>query len=121
MARRVLVVEVNEPFRVLISVMLRLRGYEVLAVETGLEALAAARSGTDIVLLDVGLPGLNGLEVCRRLRSDPATAALPVVLLTGRAEPGDIRDGLRAGADDVLIKPLEEAELLLRLDRAGRP
>jgi DNA-binding response OmpR family regulator len=112
---RVLVVEDTKPVRDLLSILLRRRGYDVLAVADGQSALDAAATGFDLILLDVGLPDMNGLEVCRRLRSTAATADLPIIMLTGRGHPGDIRDGLAAGADDFLTKPFVESELMARL------
>ena len=114
---RVLVVEDTESVRALISYLLRRRGYEVVAVDNGPEALVRALEDIDVVVMDVGLPGLNGLEVCRRLRAAPATASLPVILLTGRSHHEDVRDGLRAGANDFLTKPFQEADLMLALKR----
>ena len=114
---RVLVVEDTEPVRALISVMLRRRGYDVIAVDNGPAALSRANDGFDVVVMDVGLPGLNGLEVCRRLRAEPATASLPIILLTGRTHHEDVRDGLRAGANDFLTKPFLEADLLSAIKR----
>jgi DNA-binding response OmpR family regulator len=116
---RVLVVEDSDVNRSLLRILLQRRGYEVEAVGDGQAALDAAAGGFDLVLLDVGLPDINGLEVCRRLRSDAATANLTIIMLTGRDHPGDIRDGLAAGADDFLTKPIEEAELMARLARAS--
>jgi DNA-binding response OmpR family regulator len=116
---RVLVVEDSDINRSLLRILLQRRGYEVEAVGDGQAALDAAAGGFDLVLLDVGLPDINGLEVCRRLRSDAATANLTIIMLTGRDHPGDIRDGLAAGADDFLTKPIEEAELMARLARAS--
>jgi len=114
---RVLVVEDTESVRALISYLLRRRGYEVVAVDNGPEALVRALEDIDVVVMDVGLPGLNGLEVCRRLRAAPATALLPVILLTGRSHHEDVRDGLRAGANDFLTKPFQEADLMSALKR----
>jgi CheY-like chemotaxis protein len=114
---RVLVVEDIEPVRALISVMLRRRGYEVIAVDNGPAALSRANDGFDVVVMDVGLPGLNGLEVCRCLRAEPATASLPIILLTARSHHEDARDGLRAGANDFLTKPFMEADLLSAIKR----
>ncbi len=114
---RVLVVEDTESVRALISYLLRRRGYEVVAVDNGPEALIRALEDIDVVVMDVGLPGLNGLEVCRRLRAEPATALLPVILLTGRSHQEDVRDGLRAGANDFLTKPFQEADLMSALKR----
>jgi CheY-like chemotaxis protein len=114
---RILVVEDTEPVRALISLMLRRRGYEVIAVDNGPAALFQAQDDFDVVIMDVGLPGLNGLEVCRRLRAAPATASLPIILLTGRSHHEDVRDGLRAGANDFLTKPFLEADLLSAIQR----
>jgi DNA-binding response OmpR family regulator len=115
---RVLVVEDNESIRLLLSRLLERGGYDVVAVALGEAALEAALDGINVVLLDAGLPDLNGLEVCRRLRAQPETADLPIILLTGRTEIEDRRDGFAAGADDFLTKPFEEAELMARLHRA---
>jgi CheY-like chemotaxis protein len=114
---RVLVVEDIEQVRALISVILRRRGYEVVAVDNGPAALSQANDDFDVVVMDVGLPGLNGLEVCRRLRAEPVTASLPIILLTGRSHREDVRDGLRAGANDFLTKPFLEADLLSAIKR----
>jgi len=115
---RVLVVEDSDAIRSLLSILLERRGYEVKAASNGQAALEKATSGVDLVLLDVGLPDMNGLEVCRRLRSNAATADLTIIMLTGRDHPGDVRDGLAAGADDFLTKPIDEADLLARITRA---
>lgn len=109
---RVLVVEDHEFVRKLISTMLTRRGYDVVAVADGPTAIEAAVGDCDLVLLDLGLPGMDGLEVCRRLRADPRTNALPIVILTGRDDPRDVRDGLLAGASDFLTKPFDEADLI---------
>jgi two-component system, OmpR family, alkaline phosphatase synthesis response regulator PhoP len=114
---RVLVVEDTDSVRALISYMLRRRGYEVVAVDNGPDALTQASDDIHVVVMDVGLPGLNGLEVCRRLRAEPATATLPVILLTGRSHHEDVRDGLRAGANEFLTKPFQEADLMSALKR----
>jgi len=115
---RVLVVEDSDAIRSLLSILLERRGYDVQAASNGQAALEKAASGIDLVLLDVGLPDMNGLEVCRRLRSNAATADLTIIMLTGRDHPGDVRDGLAAGADDFLTKPIDEADLMARIDRA---
>ena len=96
--------------------MLRREGYEVLTATTGPDGLRLARDEPlDLVLLDIEMPGMNGLDVCRALRSEPATVALPIILLTGRTETRDVVAGLDAGADDFLRKPYERAELLARI------
>jgi len=117
----VLVVEDDPANRALLTALLERSGYRAVTASDGPSGLAAAfEIGPDIVLLDVGLPGMDGLEICRRLRADPRTVALPVVLLTGRTTVDDVVAGLDAGADDFLAKPFHEAELLARLRSASR-
>ncbi|MCA1782999.1 MAG: response regulator transcription factor [Dermatophilaceae bacterium] len=87
-------------------------GYTVDVAADGLAALAAAKAGTDLLILDLGLPELDGLEVCRRLRVEGST--LPILVLTARADEVDTVVGLDAGADDYVTKPFRLAELLAR-------
>jgi DNA-binding response OmpR family regulator len=91
---------------------LRREGYEVEVVEDGPAALEAGRLGPDLLVLDLGLPGLDGLDVCRRLRGEGLT--VPVLILTARADEVDTVVGLDAGADDYVTKPFRLAELLAR-------
>ena len=88
----------------------------------------AARCGagpTDLLVLDLMLPGLDGLDVCRALRADPATAAVPIIMLTAKAEESDRIVGLELGADDYITKPFSPREVVARvralLRRADRP
>jgi adenylate cyclase len=91
------------------------QGYEVLTATTGEEALELiANNQPDLVLLDVVMPGIDGYEVCRRLRADQVTALLPVVMVTSSNDPDRVK-GIDAGADDFLIKPVERNELLARV------
>jgi DNA-binding response OmpR family regulator len=119
--KRVLVVEDDLAIRSLLTRILGRRGYQVVTADDGRAALEVAGDGFDLMLLDVGLPVMNGLEVCRQLRARPATARLPILMLTGRDQPGDIRDGLAAGADDFLSKPFELAQLMARVERVLLP
>ena len=93
---------------------LRREGYDVEVRQDGPDVLAAGqRGGIDLLVLDLGLPGMDGLEVCRRLRADGCT--LPVLVLTARADEVDTVVGLDAGADDYVTKPFRLAELLARV------
>lgn len=117
----VLVVEDDAANRALLTALLERSGYRAVTATDGPSGLAAVfQVAPDLLLLDVGLPGMDGLEICRRLRADPRTVALPIVLLTGRTSVDDVVAGLDAGADDFLAKPFHESELLARLRSARR-
>ncbi len=110
---RVLIVEDDADIADVLRRSLRNEGYEVRTSADGNEALdVAAGFVPDLVVLDLGLPGLDGLEVCRRLRSD---GDVPILMLTARAETSDRVTGLDSGADDYLVKPFERKELLARI------
>lgn len=116
MSARVLVVD-DIPANVkLLEAKLSAEYYDVLTAANGPEALAICERGEpDLVLLDVMMPGMNGFEVCRRLKSQPATAHIPVVMVTTLDQPRDRLQGLDAGADDFLTKPLDDTALLARV------
>jgi DNA-binding response OmpR family regulator len=123
---RLLVVEDDPDIAMLLAHSLSRAGFTVETLSSGGEVLAEARRRTpDLILLDLMLPGLDGLEVCRALRADPATAALPVIMLTARAEESDRIVGLELGADDYITKPFSPNEVVARvralLRRAQRP
>jgi len=110
---RVLVVEDDEEIADVLRRSLRNEGYDVRTSGDGVEALDAAAAFTpDLVVLDLGLPRLDGVEVCRRLRAE---GDVPILMLTARAETEDRVDGLDSGADDYLVKPFERTELLARI------
>ena len=99
----------------LLRAVLEPRGYAVAGASSGEDALARVAGGdVDLVLLDVLMPGMDGYEVCRRLRADPATAFVPVVMITASGEQ-EKRRALDAGADDFVTKPFDQAELLARV------
>ena len=100
----------------LLADLLTVKGYRILTAASGPEALAKIeQAAPDLVLLDVLMPGMDGHEVCRRIRANPATAVLPVVMVTA-LDPAEERvKGLEAGADDFLSKPINRAELLARV------
>jgi two-component system, OmpR family, alkaline phosphatase synthesis response regulator PhoP len=112
----ILVVEDDRDIADLVAHYLQKSGWEATIASAGDDALAIARSRpVDLVILDVMLPGLSGLEVCRALRSDPATAAVPIIMLTARAEEADRVIGLELGADDYVSKPFSPNELVARV------
>lgn len=115
-AGKILVVD-NEPANVQVFARLMTRlGYEVLTALDGEAALeSVARNSPDLVLLDVNMPGLDGFEVCRRLKSDPETRLIPIVLITTLTQSEDRIRGIDAGADDFLTKPPVVAELEARV------
>jgi len=116
MASRVLLVEDEPDIRDLIVLHLRHDGYEVGTAVSGEDALAQVRQAPpDLVILDLMLPGMGGLEVCRRLRQDRVTASLPIVMLTAKADEVDRVVGLELGADDYVVKPFSPKELLARV------
>ncbi len=113
---RVLIADDNADMREYLTNLLRTAGYQVQAVNDGEQALAAIRAQLpDLVISDVMMPGLDGLELVAALRGDPRTAALPVLLLSARAGQEASIEGLQAGADDYLVKPFAAAELLARV------
>ena len=115
-ATEVLVVDDEPVIRRLLVRVLTKQGYGVRTAEDGDSAFAAATGRQpDLVLLDIGMPGMDGLELCRRLRADDRTRTLPIILLTGHRAVDDMVAGLDAGADDFLGKPFEAAELFARM------
>jgi two-component system phosphate regulon response regulator PhoB len=112
----ILVVD-DEPDAVeLIAFNLKAAGFDVASAADGSEALRKARSAQpDLILLDLMLPGVDGLQVCRLLRHDPATATIPVIMLTAKSAEIDRVLGFQLGADDYVTKPFSPRELVLRV------
>jgi phosphate regulon transcriptional regulator PhoB len=125
MASDVLIVEDEPDIRNLVVHHLAREGFRCRAVGSGADALARVKALTpDLVVLDLMLPGMDGLEVCRRLRADPATAGVPIIMLTAKADEVDRVVGLEMGADDYIVKPFSPKELVARVRavlRRARP
>lgn len=118
---RILVAEDDRDIAELISHYLKKSGWSPYVASAGDEALAyARRHPVDAIVLDLMLPGMDGLEVCRALRSDRATAGVPIIMLTARAEEQDRIRGLELGADDYLAKPFSPNELVARIRAVTR-
>jgi two-component system phosphate regulon response regulator PhoB len=112
----VLIVDDEADLASLVEFNLKQAGLETTIASTGERALQLARERVpDVVLLDVMLPDLSGKEVCRRLRADPKTKDVPIVMLTARGEEADRVEGFEVGADDYVTKPFSPRELVLRL------
>jgi phosphate regulon transcriptional regulator PhoB len=112
----ILVVEDEPDIRDLIVLHLAKEGFRCRTAGNGLDALAEVRAvPPDLVVLDLMLPGLAGLDVCRRLRAEPATAVLPIIMLTAKTDEVDRVVGLELGADDYVVKPFSPKELVARV------
>lgn len=112
----VLVVEDEHDLQDLLRFNLEREGYSVMTADTGERALdLAQRAAPDLILLDLMLPGVDGLTVCKTLRAEAATASIPVVMLTAKGEEADIVLGLELGADDYITKPFSPRVLLARI------
>jgi DNA-binding response OmpR family regulator len=123
---RVLVVEDDADIAMLLARSLTRAGFGVDQISSGADVLPTLRRGLpDLLLLDLMLPGVDGIEICRALRADPSTAALPIIMLTARAEESDRIVGLELGADDYITKPFSPNEVVARvralLRRTTRP
>ena len=113
---RILIVEDEEALTLLLRYNLEAAGYEVETVARGDEADVRLREGNpDLVILDWMLPGLSGIELCRRLRARPDTRQLPIIMLTARGEESERVRGLTTGADDYVVKPFSVPELIARV------
>jgi two-component system, OmpR family, phosphate regulon response regulator PhoB len=118
---RILVVEDEKDLQELLSYNLRRAGHTVAVVGNGTEALGAVSDHRpDLVLLDLMLPDVTGIEVCRKLKGEPATRDIPIVMVTAKGDEVDRVVGFELGADDYVVKPYSLRELLLRVDAVLR-
>ena len=121
MNKRILIVEDEKDIRELLEHYLKKEGYEVQSAKDGQAGLEkASKEKLDLIILDLMLPQVDGLEICRRLRSQAATAALPIIMLTARTEETDRIVGLEMGADDYITKPFSPREVLARIKALHR-
>jgi two-component system phosphate regulon response regulator PhoB len=124
--QKILIVEDNEDILELIAYNLEREGYATVKALSGEDALESVRrSVPQLILLDLMLPEMDGLEVCRMLKSDPKTQGIPIVMVTAKGEEPDVVTGLELGADDYVTKPFRPKELVARvravLRRTSRP
>ena len=112
MPKSILIVEDNQTNAELLKDVLGMKGYEVTIVARGADALEMVRSKPpNLVLMDIQLPGMDGYEVTRRLKSDPSTSHIPIIAVTAYALKGDMDKAIRAGCDDYISKPINTREL----------
>jgi two-component system, OmpR family, phosphate regulon response regulator PhoB len=115
----ILLVEDDPDIRHLVSYKLTKGGFTVIDAADGFTALRAAReTPPDLVLLDVRMPRMSGIEVCRELRAGPLGPAVPIIMLTARSRPQDLEQGYAAGATDYIVKPFSPRDLLDRVETA---
>ncbi len=116
MPKKALIADDDAALRSLVAAVLALDFDQVIEAAGGVEARSAAQQEVpDLVLLDVNMPTLDGLEVCRQLRSVPAFAQVPIVMLTARDTQSEVRDGFAAGASDYMVKPFSSSQLRARV------
>src|SRR6516164_2384337 len=116
MTARIMIVEDEEPLTLLLRYNLEAEGYAVDTAARGDEAeVKLKEAAPDLVVLDWMLPGMSGIELCRRLRARPETERLPIIMLTARGEESERIRGLATGADDYIVKPFSVPELVARI------
>jgi DNA-binding response OmpR family regulator len=112
----ILVADDDRDIRELVVFKLKQAGHRVLATDDGVKALDQVRAERpDLVILDVMMPGLSGVDVTRELRADDELASIGIILLTARAQEGDVQAGFSVGADDYVVKPFSPRELMSRV------
>ncbi len=117
MTRRILAVDDEPHILKLVAFSLKAKGFEVLEATDGLSAVAVAEAEKpDLILMDVMMPALDGYEACRRIKANPATADIPVVMLTAKAQVAEQKTGLDAGALDYICKPFTPKDLVAQVE-----
>jgi DNA-binding response OmpR family regulator len=116
MSKKILLVDDSSTILMMEKLILKKGPYELTMAGDGAEAVAAARAERpDLILMDVVMPKVDGFEACRRLRADPATRGIPVIMVTTRGEAENMELGFGAGANDYLTKPINGLELLAKV------
>jgi len=114
--KTILVVDDEQVIRDVLKRLLLREGYDVLSAASGKEAMGILRSARpDLVLLDIAMPEMSGIEICRWIRRDSATPRLPIIMITGKSGVNDEVEGLETGADDYVTKPFNTEELIARV------
>ena len=117
MAKKILLIEDDPSAARLVGYALEREGYQVVLAPNGVEGLRKAQEeDPDLLILDVMLPGLDGFEVCHRLRAEARTAHLPILMLSAKAQEVDKDTGIKLGADQYLVKPADPADILARVE-----
>ena len=112
MATKILLADDEDDVKVVLKLFLEARGYDVVTAYDGLDAISKVQSEKpDVILLDVMMPLIDGFEVCKKLKADPTTAHIPVVMLSAASHAESVKKGLDAGAVDYLVKPFEPEDL----------
>ena len=118
MGTKILIVEDDPATSRLVEYTLSHQGYDIISASNGLEGIRKARQESpDLIILDVMLPGLDGFEICNRLRSEPATAKILILMFSAKAQEIDKDTGIKVGADDYLAKPAAPAEIIKHVEK----
>ena len=116
MPKKILIVEDDPSFSRAINHIVEKEGYEVITASNGMTGLRMAKEDNpDLLILDVMLPGLDGFEICSRLRQDPPTTKLPIIMLSAKGQEADKTTGLKVGANEYLTKPVDRTLLLEKM------
>ncbi|NUP89023.1 MAG: response regulator [Candidatus Sumerlaeia bacterium] len=116
--KKILLADDEEDVKTIVEVFLQSKGFEVVTAFDGLSALDLVRTERpDLILLDVMMPVVNGFEVCTRLKSDPATRDIPIIMLSAMGQAESVDRGLAAGAADYMVKPFDPVQLLEMIQR----
>jgi DNA-binding response OmpR family regulator len=118
MTKKILIIEDDPATQRLVDYSLKQEGYQVITASNGLDGIRKAIGlSPDLVILDIMLPGMDGFEICYRLKSEPATAQIPILMFSAKAQEIDKGTGKRVGADDYLTKPSAPSEIISHVEK----